>query len=344
MSRMPTKEGLLKWVDDYAAEQDLDARETLILTKFASYADAAMETWAAIKTLARQGRSSERKVQYVLRDFEAAGVIRRTDRMHRIADSNRDVPLYVFSGYLDSLTDAASTGARRAPMRADGCTDGGVTGAQGVHPHNELIEPTPSDEGDAHAREGLFERLEAAFPKRALSFGIQHLARAEFFALLDRGVDAGRLIQAAANWAADPKGKKSEVGLQYWLKDGRYRGTWPEPQLALEREATAARPSDQPGAATAADQTFWDELKKRMIYRMSEEEFGAYLGRAYLGEAGGQLYLVAFSTMAKQRLLERRRRQLVDTWAEVDPQRRPLSIVSKSEFEALRQRQSERVS
>lgn len=342
MSRMPTKEGLLKWVDDYADEHDLDAREALILTKFAAYADAAMEAWALVQTLARQGRSSERKVQYVLRDFETAGIIKRTGRMHRIPGTQRDVPIYAFCGYLDTLVARQETGARRAPVKADGCTDGGVTGAQGVHPHNELIEQTPSDEGVARAREALFERLEKAYPKYGLSFTNRAQALAEFCALLDQGIDVELLIRAAAGWAEHPKGKKADVGLQYWLKDGRYRGTWPEQQLALDVE-NVAKPADHPGAAGAVDQTFWDTALKALKLNSLESEYGACMSRTFLGEHAGQLFAVASTTWAKDKLFGHRRK-VEAAWADADPRGRPIKIVSKSEFEALRQRQVERVS
>src|SRR4051812_20278594 len=129
MSMLPTKEGLMKWVDDYAAIHDLGPREALIMSKFAAYADADMIGWAKISTLAQQGRSGERKVQYFLRELEVAGVIRRTGDTHRLKDSTRSVPLYEWVGYLESLRGEAPISARRAPIGAHGCTDRGGMGA-----------------------------------------------------------------------------------------------------------------------------------------------------------------------------------------------------------------------
>lgn len=235
----------MRWVDDTADALNFGPREALLLTKLASYADAAMEVWAAIATLMRQSRSSERKVQYMLREFEGRGLIRKTGRMHRISGTTRDVPIYLFAAFLEDL-EAESMGARGAPIDADGCTEAGGMGAQGVHPHNELIELTTSSEVDARAtREALFGRLEDAVPKACLGNTDRDRARQNLFALLDEGLDGEAIIAAATAWAADKAAKRKDIGLHYWLYDRRFRQWLPD----------ATPPS---GAAEAAPASAFD--------------------------------------------------------------------------------------
>lgn len=342
MSKLPTKEGLMRWVDDAAELHDLDARETLILTKFASYADAAMEAWAAIKTLARQGRSSERKVQYVLREFEAKGFIRRTDRMHRIQGTTRDVPVYVFCGFLDELRGVSGTGARRAPIGMDGCTTSGAMGAQGVHPHNELMELTPSNEGEtrAHPREALFDRLEQAYPKRGLGFTNRERARTALWQLLDEGLDGEDLVEAAKGFAGATPPRLKDLGLDYWLHDRRYRMTWPEPQLAFE-DSRPASAAGHPKAAPAEDQALWTRAANTLADNMTEATYGTWVKPCVLCAHEGQLYLVAFTRTACDWLQNNAGRRIANAWSDADPRGRQLTLLSKSEFEAVLRRQPE---
>lgn len=281
MRKLPTKEALLRWADDTAERLDWGPREALLLSKFAAYADAAMEAWAAIATLMRQSRSSERKVQYMLRDFEALGLIRQTGKLHRISGTTRDVPIYVFCGFLEEF-EAESMGARRAPIEVDGCTDGGGMGAQGVRPHNEQIEQTPSDEGDARAqeREALFEKLEAAAPKASLGNTIRDQARSELFALLDAGQDGEAVVAAAASWAADKAAKRRDTGLQFWLRDRKFRAWLPDAQdmrteaKVLAANAAPSLPRDlaeavyPKGLAKYMGGAVWIEAERLLVCRL----------------------------------------------------------------------------
>lgn len=253
--RVPTKEALMRWVDDVAERDDLDAREALLLTKFAAYADADFTSWAKIETLMRQGRSGERKVQYMLRDFEARGYIRRTGRMHALEGSGREVPIYVWCGFLGDF-QAEGTGAQRAPERAQGCTDGGGTGAQGVHPQIEPIEPTSPDGEGARAQasgkeedfERVFVQLEAAFPSLGLAATFRDRAKVALRSVLAEGVPGEALVAAAGRYAADKAWKRKDLGLDHWLHDRRFRHWLPQPELALDAGAAAAPAAEGPPA------------------------------------------------------------------------------------------------
>lgn len=343
MTRAPTKEGLMKWVDDYADEHDLDAREALFLTKFAAYADPSMQSWVLIATLARQARSSARKVQYMLRDFEASGVIRRTGYMHRIEGTTRDVPIYVFAGYIESLKPVSATGAPRAPVRVDGCTESVAMGAQGVHPHKKSGIHSPSDEGETRApeRDALFSRLEKAYPKRALGFTQPAQARVEFEKLLDEGLDAALLIQSAAAFAADKAGKRSEQGLHYWLADRKYRGWWPEAKLAFEEAKPVVTRSQF--AAPAEDQAVWQAVRDQLAAGMTEAEFNSWIKLAFLGLRGSQLFVVAATATAQGWIAQRCWRRVQAAWAQHDRAGRELQLTSKVHFEASAARQFEGV-
>lgn len=230
--RIPTKERLMAWVDDYAAREDLDAARTLFLTKFASYASAASESWAKVDTLMRQCRCSERMLQKMRAEFEAAGVLENTGRFHTLEESGRRVPLYRWAMFLDEF-EGGSRGAPCAPEREPGVHRTEPSGAQGVHPHNELKELTPSDEGDAGAREAVFNRLEAAFPKLGLGATFRDRARSALKVLLDEGLNPDDLVEAAKRYAADRSWKRKDLGLDHWLHDRRFRAWWPDATLPL---------------------------------------------------------------------------------------------------------------
>lgn len=238
--RLPTKEKLMAWVDDYAEREGLDAARTLYLTKFASYASAASESWSKVDTLMRQCRCSERMLQKMRAEFEARGVLRNTGRFHVLEETSRRVPLYQWAMFLEEF-EAEVSGARCAPEAGVGVHRTGPSGAQGVHLHNELKELTPSDEGDArtHARDEVFERLERAVPKACLGNSERGAARRELDVVLDEGVDGELLVRAAERWAAGEGTKRKDLGLQFWLRDRRFRGSWPEEVGAGQASAAA---------------------------------------------------------------------------------------------------------
>lgn len=351
MRRQDPKDLLMLWVDD---QVQLDSRTKYILDKFARFADANGQGWAPVAVLAERTNSSERTVQYALRRLEAEGLIRRTGEEHVVNPGSRfprKVPLYQFAPGVPGVDPgapmvAARSGAKLAPEAALGCK-AEPAGVQTVAPLNELKGTnSPSGEGETRAREreALFDRLYEAYPKRGRGFTNRDQARAEFFSVIERGVDAELLIQAAGNWAEDKRGKHTDLGLQYWLKDSRFNGFWPEPKLSLgDGGPRPASRELEPGAAPAVDQTLWVQALGEMRIQMGEEEFGAYLRPAFLGLHDGRLYVVALTATARQRIAERRWRQLQTAWANADARRRPLELVSKGQFEALRLRQSEGV-
>lgn len=331
-ARIPTKEALMRWVDDVAERDGLDCRETLLLTKFAAYAAADMTSWAKVDTLQRQSRSSERKVQYMLRDFEARGYIRRTGRAHTL-ESGREAPLYVWAGFLEDFAGEGSTGAPGAPERALGCTDEGVTGAQGVHPQIEPIEPSyssPSPDGEgeerARAREAVFLALERAFGKAGLGCTNRDRARAVLWRRLDEGWDASDLIAAAKAYEADRTFKrKGELGLDHWLHDLRFRRWLPDPQLPLAAPAEAQ-----------AETGPWLVTMAALQDRLGAERFGTWLSRAALGQIGEALYVVAWSGVARDWIRNNCWEALTAAWAAQEGSAgRPLTLIAKADFEAL---------
>lgn len=343
MSSVPTKEGLMRWVDETAAADGLDCRETLLLTKFAAYADADMCSWAKIATLERQARSSERKVRLMLRDFEAAGYIRRTGRTHTLEDSGREVPIYAWDGYLDEVKGRVSralpTGAPCAPETTLGGTDDTATGAQGVPLYKNPLEPTSPDGEGARAREALFERLEAAYPKRGLGFTNRGRARSAFDGLADEGLDLEKLIRAAKGYAEDAKGKRGDQGLDYWLVDRKYRGWWPEAQLPFDDAKPSEGGAAHAGAAGWDDQQLWAKVNARLASALTQSEYGSYIRPAFLGERSGLLFVVALTGIARDWMARSCWRRVAAWWSETDPAKRPLTLVSKAEFEAALSRE-----
>jgi hypothetical protein len=244
---------LLAWVEDYADREGLDAQRALFLDKFARFADAAMESWSKVDTLTRLCRCSERMLQKMREEMVAAGVLELTGRFHTLEDSGRKVPLYRWKLFLDELADGAvspaPSGARGAPETPARVHETEATGAQGVHPQIEPREPTPSDEGETRAREreALLSRIEAAVDRASLGHTIRDQALAALGEVLAEGFDGEALVAAAAAWKADPAFKRKDLGLQYWLRDRRFRRWLPG------GEGEAAAPASGPPAVKAFD-------------------------------------------------------------------------------------------
>jgi hypothetical protein len=218
-------------------------------------------------------------------------------------------------------------------------------GAHTVHPHNEQIEQTPSDEGDAGAREGLFERLEEAYPKRGLGFTNRGRARIEFWKLLDGGVEAEALIAAAARYAADRTVKRADLGLDYWLADRKYRG-WQAAGPVAGQVVAAANPSIAAPAAVIdaageADQRLWAGVLAHLKNTLEAGDYVSYASRLALAERSGQLFAVAWSGLARDWLSRRCWTLIEKHWAGADDRGRSLVLTSKSEFEAAAMRGQE---
>lgn len=326
----------MRWVDDVAERDGLDCRETLLLTKFAAYAQADMTSWAKVDTLERQSRSSERKVQYMLRDFEARGYIRRSGRMHTLAESGREVPVYVWAGFLDDFAAEAApaSGARRAPEASLGCTDGGGTGAQGVHPQIEPIEPnlsSPGGEERARTREAVFLELEGAFPKPGLGATHRDRARAALWTLLDEGFEAPQLVAAAKGYAADRGWKRKDLGLDHWLHDRRFRAWMPDPELPLGAPGAAGDPGEH---------GFVEKLRHAVKPHVDDGKFGSYVQPLAVVERGATAYVIARTGFARDWVLGHVWRRVEGAWRAAG-ETRALILITKTDFEALGRQGSE---
>jgi hypothetical protein len=333
MTRDP-KAVLMDWVDD---QVQLDARTKYILDKAARFADPHARGWVMVADIAERTNSSERTVQYALRRLEADGLIQRTGETKTLNEKSRfprKVPIYQFAPGVEGI-DPAASGARIAPERSLGCK-GEPAGVQTVAPLKEPIgTDTPSDEGveRARQREALFERLEAAFPKRGLGFTNRNRAVEAFWRLLDEGLDVLDLIQAARSYASDRKGKAADQGLDYWLVDRKYRGWWPEAQLPMGGSSAGGAPNEAPGMATGDDQAVWRQVVERAEAEMGEAEF-AYVVRCYLGRIGQQLHVVASATHGERYIRERMWKRVSTWWADADRAGRAVLLISKPQFVA----------
>jgi hypothetical protein len=347
-----SKDKLLAWVEDYAEREGLDAQRTLFLAKFASFASAAMESWAKVDTLMRLARCSERMVQKMREEFVAAGVLEATGRFHTLEDTRRKTPLYRWKLFLDEATGAefggvcgpGASGAPGAPEPDARVHGTAPSGAQGVHPQIEPREPnSPSGEGEARARqrEALLVRLEAAAPRASLGNTIRDHVRAALDDVLDgdeleAGVDGEALVAAARAWAADPTFKRKDLGLQFWLRDRRFRRWLPE---AADGAGEAGPAELAPGLLPAGEVGPWVRTMADVQARISAAAFGSYLAQASLGQIGEDLYLVTATRVARDWVRENCWAVVRERWAAADELGRELRLVSRSEFEAqMRQR------
>jgi hypothetical protein len=330
------KDQLLAWATD---QQQLDVASKFVLYRLAQFADGECCAWAKVDTLAFAVNVSARTIQYRLRDLEAAGLIRRTERVHRLEGSTRTVPIYQVAPEAEGLGLRQSMGAKSAPIDPHGCRIEGGMGAKGLHPHKELTgTEDPSGEGSMRAgeREALFGRLEAAFAKRGLGFTHRERAWGVFGELLDEGLDAERLILAAAAYAADPSVKRKDLGLDHWLADRKYRGWWPEPAAVAEAAVGVALPDH---AAGEAWQAIWRTACARLEAELGAGTFGSWLRPAFLGEQGGALYVVAATGMAHDWIRDNGWKRVLAAWSAATgaAPMAPLTLISRARFQALNQ-------
>jgi hypothetical protein len=270
---------LMEWVDD---QVQLDTRTKYILDKFARFADQEMRAgrwspiWRADQLLRADGAVRAAPL-------EADGLIRRTGEMHTLNEGSRfprKVPIFQIAPGVEGIDPLAASGAKLHPSRTLGCKASRL-GCNSVAPRNELIgTDTPSDEGDARAR---------ATGVRTAGGGLSE-ARA---GLHQPGPGAGRVLAAAGRRdrrrGADPRGRvlrqrpggqATDQALDHWLADGKYRGWWPDAQLALGAAtpaASAAIAEVAPHAAPEADQAIWRGVAERMAAALNEGEYGSYI-------------------------------------------------------------------
>jgi hypothetical protein len=183
----------------------------------------------------------------------------------------------------------------------------------------------------AGEREALFGRLEAAFAKRGLGFTHRERAWGVFGELLDEGLDAERLILAAANYAADTSVKRKDLGLDHWLADRKYRGWWPEPAAVAE----ARRETDQPGQADELWQAVWRTACAALEAELGAGTFGSWLRPAFLGEHGGALYVVAATGMAHDWIRDNGWKRVAAAWRAVGGGDRRLSLIGRKAFQTM---------
>jgi hypothetical protein len=221
-------------------------------------------------------------------------------------------------------------------------TGEGDTGVRGrvttVSPlYEPPLEPSEPEGSSPGAREAfrLLAELEAAAPPQILKFNDRAAAAEALAGVLAEGVATQQmLVERLAAMPGDPafKSRKHPPQLHVWLRDRHFLGYRPAAAQALPLDGPRAEAS--PHAAPAADQAIWAAAMAEMRVHMAADEFGSYLNPAFLGLAGGELYAVALSAVARDRLRERRSRQLQAAWAKADPAKRPLTLVSKLDFEA----------
>lgn len=248
MSVGATKEKLLAWAQgvETCGERRMDPAGGFMLYKLAQFADAECCAWSAVSTLAAAVRVSERTVQYRMREFEAAGLIRRTGRVHQIETKAgvRELPIYQLAPAVEGLGFTACSGAASAPQDGASGAKSGAFGCKSLHPIIEPIEPNSetnvSSAGEG-AREALFDEVQGAFHPRGLGFTHLDRARAHLWRLLDDGLDGAVLVRAAAAYTADRTVKNRDVGLDAWLANGRWRA-W---------SGTGAAANDGPAAVAA---------------------------------------------------------------------------------------------
>jgi chromosomal replication initiator protein len=95
--------------------------------------------------------------------------------------------------------------------------------------------------------------------------------------------------------------------------------------------------NDQPVATQSGSPSLlWARASQSLKREMGEDAFGSWLGRAALKTGPeGDLVLVTPTGLARDWVLRNAWRRIEEVWAGLDPQRRPLSLRSRLEFDGL---------
>lgn len=349
------------------------ARAKAVLQALAAYVDAEGVGWAAMSVLVIEtDLGHERTVYRGLADLKACGLIEETGekKIYR----GKAYPIYRLR-----LEDGPQNTRERLRAERDACSP--LTRVSGEDAAPEIspdmgVSPSP-DTGDdlpltpvSDKQEGItltsfgkrtttgarevaarLSKLEGLAPKPILRFYDQQAALAALQILADEDYDLDLLPGAMERMKAHPdfRTRKHPPQLHDWLRKRAFIG-WLEDDAP--EAADVADRSDVPGvspnaasvhdhAAGEADQTTFAEVRRQMEGALTENEFASYIRPAFLGAHGVSLYFVAATGIGRDWIAQRCWRRVCDAWAKADPGRRPLQLVSKLNFEALVQRQSQ---
>lgn len=335
------KADILKWANDQNYWPDgtrVDMRTKTILKELASFAGEDCCAWAQIATLEWAANCVDRTVQRCLEKLLEHGLIERTARSHRLAGSTRSVPIYRLAPHVEGLGKPVSMGEKMSPIDEVWVTSGAGMGDTSCHPHRVHGDQESSDElsqragESAPAREILISEIEAAMHRRMVAVSDRAAYRAALDTLADEGVDLAVMPGCLRHWGEDPLfvGRKVPVPFEKWLASGQWRAS-----LIDEAPVVADGPGEPEHLAAPGEVAIWLAVMAQMQTKLGAGPFGSYLGRASLGQVGDQLFVVASSTVARDWIRNNCRADLQAAWGRHDPLGRELTLVSKSEFEAL---------
>lgn len=336
------KADILKWANDQNYWPDgsrVDMRTKTILKELASFAGEDCCAWAQIATLEWAANCVDRTVQRCLEKLLEHGLIERTTRTHRLAGSTRSVPIYRLAPHVEGLGKPVSMGEKMSPIDEVWVTSGASMGDTSCHPHRVQGDQESSDElsqregESAQAREILLSEIEAAMHRRMVAVSDRAAYRAALEALAAEGVDLAVMPGCLRRWGEDPLfvGRRAPVPFEKWLASGQWRASLIDDAPVIV-EAAEAGPAHQ---ADPGEVAIWLAVMAGMQTLLGAGPFGSYLGRASLGQVGERLFVVASSTVARDWIRNHCRADLMASWGRHDPLGRELTLVSKSEFEAL---------
>lgn len=205
--------------------------------------------------------------------------------------------------------------------------------------HYPSVNPQDNPHSErAHELALLFDEIVAASPRAILKFYDRDAAFGALTDLAEDGVAVAELPDRLRRMAEDPafKSRKHPPQLHTWLAKRQFDGWREQTQLPL---AAAAPAEPQLDAAPAAEQAIWAGAMAHLRNTVSAAEFGTWIARGWLAERGGQLFVVAYSGMARDWIAKRCWKLITDHWTKADAARRVLVLTSKSEFEAASSRE-----
>lgn len=336
-------------------------RAKSVLVCLAAYADADGCAWAAVSTLLIEtSLGHERTVKRGLADLRAIGLLVETGEKKVLF--GKLIPIYRFPmerGPANTRQRMEQERAKSAvtlvsPQEISGDTEvtarGDTACDLGVTPMSPKLEQNFEGNSKREREVGFadLKKVEEAYPRKGLGFTDRDAALVELGKVLAEGVSVDELVGAALAYRHDPILKKRDfgpVGLHRWLSTGRYRGWLPDAQLPLDG-LRAEGPGQgaavvQAHTAPEADQAVWTKALAQLRMTLSEAEF-SYVRPAFLGRREGALFLVALTGIARDRIRDRSWRRVETAWRD-NGGAGGLTLLSKSEFAALNERQSQGV-
>lgn len=340
------------------------ARAKAVLKCLGQYAGVDWHSWVTMKVfIVETDLGHERTVQRGIADLLAIGIIEKIEGEYEVY-YGRCYPKYLLrkdwgpkntserlalerereggEADVEAYDDAELGATELSPQEPRGdspAARGDTTVVLGVTAVSPKLEENLEDNSQS-AREAAARRIsevEQACPRSMLRFYDRPDALKWLVAAVGAGVTVEDLVAALGRLGRHPsfKTRNHPPQLQTWLRQQGWIG-W------LTDEASEQTALPLPTTTTASDgppqDPAWTAALSRLRVELPEVKF-VNVQRSALLEVDGQTFVVAPTGWARDQIRDGCWRKVQSAWTDNDPQRRPIELISKLDFEALSQRQ-----